>query len=124
MVIFDFDGVIVDSERLANAVLARMITALGRPMDAAEAYAHGVVSRVVPAEQLDNTVFEMAGRIVAAPAVTVKMARRVIRHLGEPEIRSSMAEELVAQTFINKSDDYAEMRAAHAESREPRYTGS
>lgn len=37
MVIFDFDGVIVDSERLANAVLARMITALGRPMDAAEA---------------------------------------------------------------------------------------
>lgn len=37
MVIFDFDGVIVDSERLANAVLARMVSALGRPMDAAEA---------------------------------------------------------------------------------------
>lgn len=37
MVIFDFDGVIVDSERLANAVLARMISALGHPMDAAEA---------------------------------------------------------------------------------------
>lgn len=37
MVIFDFDGVIVDSERLANAVLARMVTALGRPMAAAEA---------------------------------------------------------------------------------------
>jgi HAD superfamily hydrolase (TIGR01509 family) len=29
--------VIVDSERLANAVLARMVSALGRPMDAAEA---------------------------------------------------------------------------------------
>jgi HAD superfamily hydrolase (TIGR01509 family) len=37
MIIFDFDGVIVDSERLANAVLARMVSALGRPMDAAEA---------------------------------------------------------------------------------------
>ncbi len=96
----------------------------GRPMDAAEAYAHGVVSRVVPPEDLDDTVFEMARKIAAAPAVTVKMARRVIRHLAEPEIRSSMAEELVAQTFITKSDDYAEMRAAHAESREPRYTGS
>jgi enoyl-CoA hydratase/carnithine racemase len=96
----------------------------GRPMDAAEAYAHGVVSRVVPPEELDSTVFEMAGKIAAAPAVTVKMARRVIRHLAEPEIRSSMAEELIAQTFINRSDDYAEMRAAHAESREPRYTGS
>ncbi len=37
MIIFDFDGVIVDSERLANAVLARMVSALGRPMDTAEA---------------------------------------------------------------------------------------
>jgi HAD superfamily hydrolase (TIGR01509 family) len=37
MVIFDFDGVIVDSERLANAVLARMVASLGRPMDAVEA---------------------------------------------------------------------------------------
>jgi len=96
----------------------------GRPMDAAEAYAHGVVSRVVPNDQLDDTAWEIARKIAAAPAVTVKMARRVIQHLAEPEIRSSMAEELIAQTFINKSDDYAEMRAARAEEREPRYTGS
>ena len=52
------------------------------------------------------------------------MARRVIQHLAEPEIRSSMAEELIAQTYINKSDDMAELRAARAEEREPRYTGS
>ena len=96
----------------------------GRPMDAAEALAHGVVSRVVPPDDLDDTVFEMAGRIAAAPAVTVKMARRVIAHLAEPEIRSSMAEELIAQTFVNRSDDFAEMRAARAEERAPVYTGS
>ncbi|MCU1370615.1 MAG: enoyl-CoA hydratase/isomerase family protein [Ilumatobacteraceae bacterium] len=96
----------------------------GRPMDAAEALAHGVVSRVVPAEELDPTVREMAEKIAAAPAVTVKMARRVIAHLAEPEIRSSMAEELIAQTFISRSDDAAERRAAQAEGREPRYTGS
>ena len=96
----------------------------GRAMDAAEALAHGVVSRVVAPDALDDTVFEMAGRIAAAPAVTVKMARRVLAHLAEPEIRTSMAEELVAQTFINRSDDYAEMRAARAEDRPPTYTGS
>ncbi|HEY8525845.1 MAG TPA: enoyl-CoA hydratase/isomerase family protein [Acidimicrobiales bacterium] len=96
----------------------------GRRMDAAEAYAHGIVSRVVPRDELDATVREMAERIAATPAVTVKMARRVLNHLAEPEIRSSMAEELIAQTFINRSDDYAEMRAARAEGREPRYTGS
>ncbi len=96
----------------------------GRPMDAAEALGHGIVSRVVAPEALDDTVMEMAARIAAAPAVTVKMARRVLAHLGEPQVRASMAEELVAQTFINRSDDYAEMRAARAEDRPPVYTGS
>jgi enoyl-CoA hydratase/carnithine racemase len=96
----------------------------GRVMDASEALAHGIVSRVVESDDLDTTVRDMAERIASSPAVTVKMARSVIRHLSEPQVRSSMAEELIAQTFINKSDDYAEFRAAKAEEREPRYTGS
>ena len=45
-------------------------------------------------------------------------------HLSEAEIRSSMADEMIGQTFIAKSDDLAEFRAARAEDREPRYTGS
>ena len=67
---------------------------------------------------------EMADQIAAAPAVTVKMAREVIRHLAQPQLRSSMAYEVIYQTFINRSDDMAEMRAARAEDRPPRYTGS
>jgi hypothetical protein len=35
-----------------------------------------------------------------------------------------MADELIYQTFINKSSDFAEMKAASAEGRPPRYTGS
>ncbi len=96
----------------------------GRALNADEALHHGVVSRVVPPETLDDTVREMADKIVAAPAVTVKMARRVVNHLGEPVVRAAMAEELIAQTFINKSDDYAEFRAARAEDRTAQYTGS
>jgi enoyl-CoA hydratase/carnithine racemase len=96
----------------------------GRAMDAREALAHGIVSRVVEPDELDSSVREMAERVANVPAVTVKMARRVIRHLSEPHVRSSMAEELIGQTFINKSDDYAELRAAKAEERAPRYTGS
>jgi hypothetical protein len=35
-----------------------------------------------------------------------------------------MADEMIYQTFINKSDDIAELRAARGEDRAPRYTGS
>jgi enoyl-CoA hydratase len=96
----------------------------GRPMHAEEALHHGVVSRIVPEADLDATVHEMAEKIAASPAVTIKMARRVIRHLSEPTLLSSMADELIYQTFISKSDDMAEMRAARAEQRPPHYTGS
>ena len=96
----------------------------GRVLSAEEALAHGVVSRIVATDELDATAREMAEKIAAAPAVTVKMARRVIANLAEHQIRSSMADELVFQTFVNRSDDFAELRAARAEEREPRYTGS
>jgi enoyl-CoA hydratase/carnithine racemase len=96
----------------------------GRPMEAEEALRHGVVSRVVPPDDLDATAREMAEKIAAAPAVTVKMARRVVKHLSEPSLRASMDDELVYQTFVNRSDDMAELQAARAEDRTPRYTGS
>jgi enoyl-CoA hydratase/carnithine racemase len=96
----------------------------GRAMSAEEAYGHGIVSRLVPPETLDETAWEMAQKIAASPMVTVKMARRVLRHLSEPAVRSSMADELIYQTFINKSSDFAEFWAAKTEGREPRYTGS
>jgi enoyl-CoA hydratase/carnithine racemase len=106
-----------------HGVAADMVLT-GRAMDVDEAYAHGVVSRIVPLAELDTVALEMAAKVAAAPQVTVKVARRVLKHLAEPEIRSSMAEELIGQTFISRSDDMAELRAARAEGRDPVYTGS
>lgn len=122
-VIPDTGGVSRLYEICGSGVVSDLVLT-GRAMDAQEALAHGIVSRVVDRGDLDTTAREMAERVASTPAVTVKMARRVIRHLTEPQVRSSMAEELIAQTFINKSDDYAEFRAAKAEDRAPRYTGS
>lgn len=122
-------GVIPDTGGVARLFqicghgVASDLVLTGRPMDATEAHAHGIVSRVVPREELDTTVREMAEKIAGAPYATVRMARRVIRHLAEPHVRASMAEELITQTFVHSSHDYAEFRAARAESRPPRYTG-
>jgi enoyl-CoA hydratase len=122
-VIPDTGGVAVLYQMCGHGVVSDMVLT-GRILSAEEALAHGVVSRIVPAEELDATVQEMAVQIAASPAVTVKMAREVIKHLAVPEIRTSMNDEMIYQTFINRSDDMAEMRAARADDRPPNYTGS
>ena len=122
-VIPDTGGVAVLHEMCGPGLVSDLVLT-GRVLSAEEALAHGIVSRLVAEDELDVTVREIAEGIAAAPAVTVKMAREVIRHLAQPQIRASMADEMIYQTFINRSDDIAEMRAARSEDRPPRYTGS
>jgi enoyl-CoA hydratase/carnithine racemase len=122
-VIPDTGGVAVLFEMAGHGLVSDMVLT-GRILAAEEALAHGIVSRVVPEAELDATCREIAEQIAQSPAVTVKMAREVIRHLAQPQIRDSMTDEMIYQTFISRSDDMAEMRAARAEERSPRYTGS
>ena len=109
-----------------SPVLVRTTYRSGRPepQSADEALHHGVVSRVVTAEQLDDVAMEMATKIANAPMIAVKLARKVIKHLADAELLRSMEDEIYYQTFLNRSDDFAEFRAARAEGRAPVYRGS
>lgn len=122
-VIPDTGGVGVLYETCGHGLVSDMVLT-GRAISADEALWHGIVSRVVAPEDLDSTAREMAERIAEAPAVAVKMARRVVAHLAQPQLRSSMGDEQIYQTFVNKSEDMAELRAAKAEGREPVYRGT
>lgn len=122
-VIPDTGGVGILYQMAGHGLVSDMVLT-GRILTADEALSHGIVSRVVPADQLDSTVREMAEQIAKAPMVSVKMFRKVVAHLSQPEIRTSMEDELIYQTFVTQSADMAEMRAARAEDRAPNYTGS
>ncbi len=122
-VIPDTGGVAVLHQMAGPGLVSDMVLT-GRVVGAEEAERHGIVSRVVPPEELDPTVREMAEHVASLPAVTVKMAREVIRHLSVPAIRASMADEMIYQTFVNRSEDFEELRAARTEGRPPRYSGS
>ena len=122
-VIPDTGGVGVLFQMAGHGLVSDMVLT-GRALSAEEALAHGIVSRVVAPEALDDTAMAMAHEIAGRSAVAVKMARRVVRHLGRPQQVSAMEDELIYQTFINRSDDYAELRAAHAEGRAPGFKGS
>jgi enoyl-CoA hydratase/carnithine racemase len=122
-VIPDTGGVAVLYEICGPGLVSDMVLT-GRRLSAAEALSHGIVSRVVPRDELDATARDMAERIAAAPMATVKMARRVIARMSRPAITASMEDELILQTFLNRSDDFAEFRAARAEDRPAAYRGS
>ena len=95
----------------------------GRVMEADEALRHGIVSRVVPADELEATARGMAEEIAAAPAFTVKMARRNMGLIANAVVRDSIREEGTTQTLVFASEDYAEMKAARSEGRPPVYRG-
>jgi len=93
----------------------------GRTLEAEEALRHGIVSRVVPADKLEETALEMAKGIAASPAFTVKMARRNMGLLANQMVVQSIDEEATTQTLVFASQDYAEMKQAKKEGREAKY---
>jgi enoyl-CoA hydratase/carnithine racemase len=107
--------------QMAGHGLAADLALTGRILTAEEALTHGIVSRLVPEDDLDDVAMEIAGKIAAAPAFTVKMARRTLYGLGAAEVHRSINEEAIAQSMVFASRDYAEMKAARAESRDPDY---
>lgn len=107
--------------QMAGHGLVADLALTGRVLEAREALTHGIVSRVVADDELDATCLEVAHQIAKAPAFTVKMFRRTLGRLANPPVQRSIEEEAIAQSMVFASRDYAEMKAARAEEREPRY---
>jgi enoyl-CoA hydratase/carnithine racemase len=122
-------GVVPDSGgtarlfQMAGHGLAADLALTGRVLGAEEALRHGIVSRVVPDDDLDDTVMGMAQAIAASPEFTVQMFLRTLRRLANPLVEQSLGEEAVAQAAVFASADYAEFKAARAAKREPKYRG-
>jgi enoyl-CoA hydratase len=82
----------------------------------------GVVSAVVPADDIDRVAAEWVARIAANAPLTIKAAKMAIRaHLAEDATIIAEAERLYAAA--DASADYAEGRRAFADKRAPRFTG-
>ena len=122
-------GVIPDSGgtarlfQMAGHGLIADLALTGRAMEAEEALRHGVVSRVVPDDQLEEASMALCREVAANPPFAVKMFRRTLSRIGNPLPQRTMQEESMGMTAIYETADYAEMKAARAEGREPEYRG-
>ena len=122
-------GVIPDSGgtarlfQMAGHGFAADMALTGRVIAAEEALQHGIVSRVVAPEALDDEALALAQEISKRSPLAVKFSRAVLSSLATPEVERSMHEEMLGQTVLFASEDYKELKAARTEGREPKFRG-
>ncbi len=115
------------TQRLARVVglgpaLEMILT--GDRIDAARALAIGLVTRVVPPDVLLPTALDLARRIARNAPRAVRHAREaVLRGVEMPLDEGLRLEQFLAEP-LRDSEDNREARAAFAEKREPRFSGT
>ncbi len=95
----------------------------GERIDAQTALEWGAVDFLVPPEELDAKALEIATKIAAKPPIALAMAKTMIDQAHAGAVRNGIAQELLAQTALFKTEDYQEARAALREKRKPVYKG-
>ncbi len=95
----------------------------GDRIDAETALAWGAVDFVVAPGELDARALDLARKIAAKPPIALAMAKTMIDQIHAGAVRSGIAQELLAQTALFKTEDYQEARAALREKRTPAYKG-
>ena len=94
---------------------------LGDALDSTEALRLGLVSRVWPQAEFERGWRELAGRLAAAPAASVRLAKALMRGSFERTLEECLAGEADAQRACWSSEDSAEGLRAFAEKRPPRF---
>ncbi len=94
-----------------------------RRVSADEALRIGLVNRIVPVDELEAQVRELAATIAANAPLTVKACKAALREAQrEPSKRDLDAVERMVEACF-RSEDYLEGQAAFAEKRPPKFRG-
>src|SRR5580704_14908732 len=103
--------------------LGRDLFLTGRIVDAAEAQAMGLVTRVVPAEQLLSAARELAATLMSNSPGGVLATKRLLVRASEAEIDRRIELAVAESVAIRSTPDFREGLAAFLEKREPRWAG-
>ncbi|MGA0231044.1 MAG: enoyl-CoA hydratase/isomerase family protein, partial [Ilumatobacteraceae bacterium] len=116
--IFARRGLVVDFggswllPRLVGMHRAKELVLLADIIDAAEADRIGLVNRVVPEAELDDTVDAIAARLAAGPPIALAMSKRLLNNSFDVTLEQALDDEGLAQTVTFSTEDVAEAMGA------------
>jgi enoyl-CoA hydratase len=114
------------TQRLTRAVgkaKAMELVLTGRTMDAREAEAHGLVTRVVPDDEVVAAALELAATIAAMPPLAVIAAKEAVNRAEELGLEAGLEFERRSFYLLFASEDLREGMAAFTDKRAPAWKG-
>ncbi|MFY9326903.1 MAG: crotonase/enoyl-CoA hydratase family protein [Georgfuchsia sp.] len=108
-------------QRIVGSSKAAEMTFTGDLIDAEEALKCGLVSRVVPSEQLMESAYDMARRIAANPGATLRLSKKLMRESGHLRLDSLLEMSAGYQAVAHMTPGHSEAVNAFIEKRPPKF---
>jgi len=109
--------------RVIGPQRAALMCLTGRRIKPDEALAYGLIEAIVPTEQLRDAAVSLAAELAENAPLAVQATRATLRAELAEQVRAQTAKELVQQTALKKTEDFAEGIRAVSERRAGRFTG-
>jgi enoyl-CoA hydratase/carnithine racemase len=109
--------------RLVGLGRATQLLMLGDTIDAAHAERIGLISELVGADELDQAVNRLAGRLADGPAQAYAQTKALLTREQDMSLSAALELEAVTQALLMTGQDYAEFHAAFTAGREPQWQG-
>jgi len=102
---------------------ARELLLTGATIDAAEAFRLGMVTEIVPAENLLKRAREVAARFLEASPTSLRRTKRLLLQYNEREVTQEIEMATQENAAIRATEDFREGLASFLEKRQPKWTG-
>jgi len=109
--------------RLVGMARAKELFLTGKMIDAREAERIGLINRVVSAEELENTVYELAKQLAEGPTRAIGILKTQLNNGWGKDLTSVLEAEASAFGILIHSEDHREGFEAFLEKRPPKFRG-